>query len=112
MGLFALGGIDLGVWTFGALALGWQAYGACAIAWKSAVGGIALAREFALGGIAHAAQANNVAARTFVDSSSFFRLAHALGHYSLGLYLLWVVPLVLQWRIVSRACSRRERGVL
>jgi RNA polymerase sigma factor (sigma-70 family) len=106
-GLLALGGFGLGVWTLGGLAIGWQACGGCAIAWKAALGGIALAREFAVGAVAYAAQAGNEAAIDFVNASGFFHLARFVFRYSLALNLLWVVPLVVQWRIVARAKARR-----
>ena len=109
IGVLALGGVALGVWTYGGLALGWQAFGGCAIAWNAAVGGVALARDFALGGIAHAAQAGNEAAKTFVQSNMFFRSIHALRKYSVWLNLLWVIPVVAQWQVVARA-RRSQRG--
>jgi hypothetical protein len=112
IGLLALGGIGLGVWTFGGFALGWQSFGGCAVAWNAAVGGIALARKFALGGIAHAAQADNEIARTFIESNLFFRCVHAALGYCAWLNLLWVVPLLIQWRTVARARRPRERDAL
>jgi RNA polymerase sigma factor (sigma-70 family) len=103
LGLLALGGVGIGVWTFGGLALG-----GCAIAWNASVGGIAVARDFALGGIAQAAQSNNKIAQMFMQSSPYFRWARAAVDYCVWLNLLWVVPLVVQWRIVAQARRRTE----
>src|SRR6185369_13678499 len=75
IGLLSLGGFSLGVWSFGALAFGWQVFGACAIAWNAASGGVAVAHDFAAGGIAHALQANNEAARSYLRSNLFLRHA-------------------------------------
>ena len=107
LGLLALGGIGLGVWTYGGLVFGWQAYGGCAVAWNAAVGGIALAHDFALGGIAYGGPAGMEAAKAFIRSSLFFRCVHAVSNYTVWLNLLWVVPLVVQWRIVARAKARK-----
>jgi RNA polymerase sigma factor (sigma-70 family) len=109
LGLLALGGVGIGVWTFGGLVVGWQALGGCAIAWSAAVGGIAWAHDFALGGLAHATQANNQAAKVFIESSQFFRCMRAIIPHSVWLNLFWVVPLVVQWRIVART-RRRTAG--
>jgi RNA polymerase sigma factor (sigma-70 family) len=109
-GLLTLGGFGAGVWTFGALAIGWQAFGCCAVGWNVAVGGVALAHDFALGGIAHAAQANNAIAREFVGTNLFFHYARNLGHYCVWLNLLWVVPVVVQWRVIARKRLHPERN--
>jgi RNA polymerase sigma factor (sigma-70 family) len=101
-GVFTLGGIGLGCWTFGGMAFGWQAFGGCAIAWNAAVGGFALARDFALGALAQAPQANNAAARKFVDANSFFRIAQWLAAYSFWINLLWIIPLMAWRRVLAR----------
>ena len=54
------------------LAVGWLAFGGAAFAWKAAKGGFALAHEFAIGGAAVAPHANDAAARSYVEGSSFF----------------------------------------
>jgi hypothetical protein len=105
-GLLSIGGCSVGAWSFGGLALGWQAYGACAIAWTAATGWIALAREFALGLVARGS-ASVEAAQKFVQSNSFFRFSELLMKYFVWLNLLWVVPCLVQLRIVARA--RRDR---
>ena len=105
VGLLSLGGFSLGVWSFGALTFGWQVYGACAIAWNAASGGVAVAHDFALGGIAHALQANNHAAWSFLQSNLFFRHARLPLRYLAWLNLLWVIPMLARWRVVAR--SRR-----
>ncbi len=112
LGLLALGGIGLGVWSFGGLVIGWQAWGACAIAWNAAAGGIALAHDFALGGIAYGGPAGREVAKAFIHSSLFFRCAHAVINYTVWLNLLWVVPLLIQWRIVARSRRRAEVGTV
>jgi RNA polymerase sigma factor (sigma-70 family) len=111
VGALALGGMALAVWSFGGLAIGWEAYGGCAIAWSAAVGGAAIAREFALGAVAHAMQANNEIAQAYVQSSGFFRNAHALfTRHLVWVNLLWVVPMLLWWRTVARARNRRAQS--
>ena len=105
VGLFAIGGFSLGVWSYGGTALGWQAYGGCAFAWSAAAGGAAIARDFAIGGTAYAHQANNEIARHFIQSLAFFRAAEILERYIVWMQLLWVVPMVLWWRVIRRAKS-------
>jgi RNA polymerase sigma factor (sigma-70 family) len=102
LGLLAMGGVTVGGWVFGGMAVGWKAYGACAVAWKAAMGAAALAHDFAAGGIAHAAQAGTPAADAYVKSSDFFRTAEWLSRYAGWLNLLWVLPMILWWRMAAR----------
>jgi RNA polymerase sigma factor (sigma-70 family) len=102
LGLLPIGGCSLGVWAFGALAFGWQAYGACAMAWNVAEGWIALARQYALGFVAYGA-ADGQMASAFVQSSLFFRYAEVLKKNFAWLNLLWVVPCLIEWRLVARS---------
>jgi hypothetical protein len=102
IGILALGGFGLGVWSYGGLVLGWQTLGGCALGWHSAVGGIALARDFAVGGAAHAVQANNEIARQLVNSSAFYHYGEIVSHHSLLLNLVWVLPLVIFWKLAAR----------
>jgi RNA polymerase sigma factor (sigma-70 family) len=104
--LLSLGGFSLGIWSFGALAFGWQVFGACAMAWHAASGGVAVAHDFAAGGLAHALQANNEAARTYIRSSPFLQHAHLALRYLAWLNLLWVIPMFARWRVVAR--TRRQ----
>jgi RNA polymerase sigma factor (sigma-70 family) len=105
VGTFALGGIALGVWTlFGGLTAGWQAAGSCiAIGWRSAAGDFAVARDFAVGGFAHAAQANNDAARQFIESSVSFRLSEFINNHWLWLNLIWLIPFLTAWAMRARS---------
>jgi RNA polymerase sigma factor (sigma-70 family) len=112
IGLFALGGFALGVWAYGGLAIGWQAFGCFAVAWNAAAGELSLAHGFALGRIAQAAQANNEIARHIIGANWFFRSMRALLRQGLWLNLLWVLPLVVQWRVIAHARRRREPGAL
>jgi RNA polymerase sigma factor (sigma-70 family) len=107
MGLLAMGGVAVGGWVFGGVAVGWKAYGACAIAWRAAFGAAALAHDFAFGGIAQAAQAGNAAAETYVKSSEFFRSATWLSRYASWLNILWVLPMLLWWRMAARPSRSR-----
>lgn len=109
-GLLALGGLGLGVWSFGGLAIGWQTFGGCAVAWNAAVGGVAIARDFALGGIAQAAQANDEIAAQVIWSKPFFQNAQIVLPHLAWLNLLWVIPLIVWWRVVAHGKRRRERG--
>jgi RNA polymerase sigma factor (sigma-70 family) len=101
-GILTLGGLGLGVWTFGGCAIGWQALGGCAIAWKASLGGISFAHDFAMGGIAQAAQANNEMAKQFIEPNWFFHYGQIICNYCFWLNLLWVIPMLLQWRVIAR----------
>jgi RNA polymerase sigma factor (sigma-70 family) len=109
VGAIAMGGFAIGIWSFGALVLGWQALGACAFGWHSAYGGIAVARDFACGGIAHAAEANNEAARQLTNSSWFFHYGEIIGNHYVWLNLVWVVPMALLWKLAARK-NRQNTG--
>ena len=112
LGLLSMGGIVIGAGVLGALAaggyalggvaLGWEAMGGCAIGWHSAVGSFAFAHDFAAGYIAHAAQANNDAAYRFLADASFPRIARFVTRHPFWLNLLWIAPLLIQWRLVAR----------
>ena len=108
VGLFPMGAVAVGVWASGGLAIGWQAVGCFAVAWNAAAGSLSLAHDFALGTLSWAAQVNNDTAQNFMDSNPFFRLAGVLGAYCLWLNLLWVVPLVVMWRVI--AAKRKLEG--
>ena len=108
MGVLVIGCCGFGVWASGALALGWQTFGACAFGGNAAAGGIVFARDFAVGGIAHAAQANNEAASQFLQSSPFYHFALAASNHPILVMLLWVIPVMLQSRVINRARLRRE----
>jgi RNA polymerase sigma factor (sigma-70 family) len=109
LGVFSFGAGAFGVWAYGAAAVGWQVFCGCGIAWHAATGGIVAARDFAMGAIAHAAQANNEIAQTFFQRDIFSRISHWLSDHSLLMMLLWVIPVSLQARIVTRAQRRREQ---
>jgi RNA polymerase sigma factor (sigma-70 family) len=102
VGLMALGGFSLGWWSFGGCAVGWLAFGGCALGWQAALGNLALAHSFALGPAAYAAHFNDPTAQAFAQDTLFFRWSHvALGHlYWLG--LVWIIPLILWWRVEKR----------
>jgi hypothetical protein len=107
VGVAALGGFALGAWSFGGLAVGWQAFGACALAWNAAAGGVAIAHDFALGQSAHALQANNAVAQSFIRASGFFQIAaHVFRYHLAWINLIWVVPMIGWWRMVRRANQR------
>ena len=106
-GIFPIGAISLGAWAYGALAVGWQVFCGSGVAWNAAVGGIAIAHDFALGGIAHAAQANTEISRQFFQQSWFFRCARFIANH--GLWMIFVVPMILQARLAARARRLREK---
>jgi RNA polymerase sigma factor (sigma-70 family) len=108
LGIGASGPIALGIWAYGALAIGWQICCGCGIAWNAATGGVAIAHDFALGGIAHAVQANTDIARQFFQQAPFFRFAQWVSHYNL--WMIWIVPVVLQSWIVRRARRQWEQN--
>ena len=107
-GVFPIGAIAIGGWAYGALAIGWQVFCGCGIAWKAAMGGLAIAHDFAVGGIALAAQANTETAKLFIRQNWFFHCGLAISHY--GLWMIFVIPTVLQSRVVARARRRREQA--
>src|SRR5581483_5642102 len=109
LGIFPVGALAIGAWAYGGLAIGWQAFGGCAIAWNAATGGIAFAQDIARGGIAHAAQFNTEAANQFFRNNLFFRCAEAVSNHGFWLMLAWVIPMMLQSRILSRARRQREQ---
>jgi hypothetical protein len=110
MGMFPIGAISLGVWAYGGLAIGWQVFCGVGIAWNAAMGGMAIAHDFANGSIAHAVQANTEIAAQFFGQSLFFRCAKVVSDHGFLLMLGWIIPLVLQSRIVARARRRREQA--
>jgi len=107
-GLISLGGFSLGMWSFGVLALGWQTYGACAMAWIAADGGIAIAHHFAMGGIASALQANTDAARSYFGQTPFFHRPRRFLLRLACLNLLWVIPMLVRWRVVAGGRRKPE----
>ena len=112
IGLLAMGGLGIGVFATGAIVIGWQTMGGFAFAWHAAMGGaLALARDFALGGLAHAAHANNDMARQFCHDSAFFNFCRTVNRYSFWVNLIWVLPMLLWWRVVA-VIRRRETSRL
>lgn len=109
IGMFPIGPVSLGVCAYGGLAIGWQAFGPCAIAWHAAMDGIAVAHDFAQGRIAHAAQANTVIAAQFFRQNWYFQCAQMLSRHGFWVTPFWVIPLLVQARIVGRARRRREQ---
>lgn len=108
LGIYSFGPVCLGIWAFGALALGWQVCCGCGLAWNAATGGVVIAHDFALGGIAHAAQANTEIARQFIQHALFFRFSQFISHYEL--WMIWVIPVMLQSWLAARARRRREQN--
>ena len=106
LGIGAAGPVALGIWAYGALTIGWQICCGCGIAWNAATGGVAIAHDFAIGGIAHAVQANTDIARQFFQQAPFFRFAQWVSHHNL--WMIWVVPVILQSWIVRRARRQWE----
>ncbi len=102
IGAGVLGGLAAGGYAMGGIAVGWEAMGGCAFAWQAATGGFAFAHDFAVGYIAHAAQANNEAAYRFLTDGTFPRIAQFVMRHPFWLNLLWIAPLLIQWRLVAR----------
>jgi len=100
----------LGGWAYGGLAIGWQVFCGCGAAWYAATGGIVAAHDFADGGIVRAAQANTEAARQILEQNLFFRVSRVVANHGFLLMLGWIIPLVLQARVVARARRRREQS--
>jgi len=106
IGLASFSAIAVGVWSFGALAFGWQICCGCGAALQAAGGGIIFARDYGVGAIVRAAQANNPIADQFFHQTIFFRISAIVARYNL--WILWVIPMLLQSRLVSRARRRGE----
>jgi hypothetical protein len=102
LGLFPIGGIALGICAFGGLAVGWQSLGCFAIAWHAAMGYLAVAHDFALGHIVRATEANTDFASQIMQPNWFFKIGQALGRYSLWMNFIWITPLFIQWRLITR----------
>jgi RNA polymerase sigma factor (sigma-70 family) len=107
LGIVTAAPFSVGIWAFGALAIGWQVCCGCGIAWNAAVGGVVIAHNFAIGGIVHALEANTEAARQFIDQAPFFQFSQIVSRYYL--WMIWIVPILLQSWIVKRARARREQ---
>jgi RNA polymerase sigma factor (sigma-70 family) len=110
VGMISIGAICVGVWVYGGLAFGWQICCGIGAARNAAMGGIVFARDFALGGITHAAQANNDIAQKFFDRNLFFRISRIASQHNFLTMLVWIIPLLLQSRVVTRARRRREQA--
>ena len=102
VGALASGGCGLGIWSFGGLAIGWEAFGGCAIAWQAACGGYAIAQEFAVGGLVHAHQAGTDLAVNFMRGNRFMQISYVCLPYIYLVNLAWVVPMILQRRLMAR----------
>jgi hypothetical protein len=111
-GLLSLGGgFAFGVWALGGgLAVGLLAFGGCAVGWTAAQGGVAVSHEFARGGVVLARHANDPLAAAFFKNSTFLQNALSLMRHAFWLNLLWILPLVVWWCVVSRDRRRKERG--
>ena len=111
IGLLPIGAIAIGVWAVGGLVIGWQSLGCFAVAWNAAVGNVSLARDAANGTLAWAAHIINGVAQDLIELNPFFRFAEATADYSLWFNLLWVVPCIIQWRIIAakRRCEVLSR---
>jgi len=110
LGIFPVGAVAIGAWAYGGLAFGWQVFCGVGAAWNMATGGVVAAHDFADGAIAHALQANNQAAADFIRQQLFFRISRVVNNHGFLVMLGWIIPLMVQARIVSRAKSRREQG--
>jgi RNA polymerase sigma factor (sigma-70 family) len=110
LGLISLGGVSLGGWAFGGLAVGWQALGGFAVGWQ-ALGGCALAWNTAIGdfALAHGAVLRaHASSMAFIQANWFFRAALAFNRYWIWWNLLWVLPLMMQARILARQRQRQD----
>ncbi len=111
VGFLSLGALALGVCAYGGAAIGWQVFCGFGAAWKSAMGGFVFALQYASGSLAHAAQANTKAASDFFRQDTFTDFALLLSRHGLLMMLLWVIPMGLQARVITRARKRREQGI-
>jgi hypothetical protein len=105
VGLLAIGGLSLGWWSFGGCAVGWLAFGGCALGWQAALGNLALAHGYALGAAAYAMHFNDTTAQTFAQDTLFFRWSYVTLHHLYWLSLVWIIPLLVWWRVEKRRAS-------
>jgi hypothetical protein len=108
IGTLALGAIALGGWAYGGAALGWDAFCGFGAGLHAVMGGMAFAGDFGVGTLVYAAQANTDAATQFIQGNWFFQSAQWLNRHGILVQLIWIIPVMLQARIVGRA--RRERA--
>ena len=66
--------------------------------------------DFVIGGLARAAQTDPETVKQILQTNLFFRGGSAVRPYLLWLNLAWLVPLLIQWRIVSSK-SRRASNI-
>ena len=76
--------------------------------WKGAVGALAVAHGYALGTAAYAGNFNDATAGAFANGSVFFRWGQVALRYLYWINLLWVVPLLLWWRVGKRRSAGSE----
>jgi hypothetical protein len=76
---------------------------------NAATGGVVAAHDFADGAIAHALQANTKAAADFIGQQLFFRISLFVNRHGFIVMLAWIIPVMVQARIVARAKRRREQ---
>ena len=112
VGVAALAGVGLGFWAMGGFAIGGQAFGGCAVGRLAAEGGVAVAREFAQGGVALGRHANDAAAQTFFQNSTFHQVTLVVLRHCQWLTLIWLLPLVLWWRVVRNRRPRQDSARL
>jgi len=88
LGPVALGGFSLAIWAMGGFAVGWQAFGGCAVGWDAAMGAVAWAHNLA-------------------GESWFLSAAQVVAPHLAWLNLVWLLPLALWQRSVSRARGQK-----
>ena len=109
VGLLSLGGFSLGWWSFGGCAVGWLAFGGCAVGWQAALGSLALAHGFAQGTAAYAGHFNDAAAQAFAETTPFFRWSWVALRHLYWINLLWVIPMIVWWRVEKRGKAARPQ---
>jgi len=79
------------------------------MAWNAAVGWAVWAHDYANGVIVHAAEANSTVAAQYLRQNWFFTWAKFIADH--GLWMTFVIPLLLQARRAARARRQREQGM-
>ena len=94
----------------GGLSIGYMAFGGCALAWHAAFGGLAVAKHLALGGLAVGLHANDAAARSFFDRSSFFQSGQFLTSNRWIGICFWLVLASCLWPLLIRKGGRARNS--
>jgi hypothetical protein len=73
------------------------------------LGSLALAHGFAQGTAAYAGHFNDAAAQAFAETTPFFRWSWVALRHLYWINLLWVIPMIVWWRVEKRGKAARPQ---